>query len=151
MMRNIMKKTITITDITKVRVGDKAYFKNCDFGFTVGFVDTEDKDTHFAVYNPLSGDYYWILLSRFDHATREVESKEPEWPEPEDLDMHIYLGSDGVKYCYMPISESDILPWSILSSSDHSLCWWSAHDLASARHEALPLTELKLVPKEEES
>ena len=24
-----MKKTITITDITKVRVGDKAYFKYC--------------------------------------------------------------------------------------------------------------------------
>ena len=71
-----MKKTITITDITKVRVGDKAYFKNCDFGFTVGLMDTEDKDSPFAVYNPLSGDYYWVLLSRFDHATREVEVKE---------------------------------------------------------------------------
>ena len=97
-----MKKTITITDITKVRVGDKAYFKNCDFGFTVGLVDPEDEYSPFAVYNPLLGDYYWILLSRFDHAERTVE--EPEWPEPEDLDLHIYLGSDGVKYCYMPIS-----------------------------------------------
>ena len=146
-----MKKTITITDITKVQVGDKAYFQNCDFGFTVTDVDESDIPLTFNVATPLSKHGYWADSDLFDHATREVEAKEPEWPEPEDLDMHIYLGSDGVKYCYMPISESDILPWSILSNSDHSLCWWSARDLSSARPEALPLTELKLVPKEEES
>ena len=143
-----MKKTITITDITKVRVRDKAYFKNCDFGFTVIDIDENDAIYTLQVDNPTYEGSTWSSSLLFDHATREVEDKEPEWPEPEDLDMHIYLGSDGVKYCYMPISESDILPWSILSSSDHSLRWWSAHDLASDRPEALPLTELKLVPKE---
>ena len=143
-----MKNKIIITNLTQVRVGDKAYFKNCDYGFTVTDVDESDITLTFKVATPLSEDDYWADSDLFDHATREVD--EPEWPEPEDLDMHIYLGSDGVKYCYMPISESDILPWSILSSSDHSLRWWSARDLASDRHEALPLTELKLVPKEEE-
>ena len=146
-----MKKTITITDITKVRVRDKAYFKNCDFGFTVTDIDENDAIYTLQVDNPTCKGSTWSSSLLFDHATREVEVKEPEWPEPEDLDLHIYLGSDGVKYCYMPISESDILPWSILSSSDHSLRWWSAHDLASDRPEALPLTELKLVPKEKES
>lgn len=145
-----MKKTITITDITKVRVGDKAYFKNCDFVFTVIDIDENDAIYTLQFYNPTYEGSTWSSSLLFDHATREVETKEPEWPEPEDLDMHFYLGSDGVKYCYMPISESDILPWSILSSSDHSLCWWSASDLASAHPEALPLTELKLVPKEAE-
>ena len=145
-----MKNKIIITNLTQVRVGDKAYFKNCDFCFTVTDIDENDAIYTLKVDNPTYEGSTWSSSLLFDHATREVEVKEPEWPEPEDLDMHIYLGSDGVKYCYMPISESDILPWSILSSSDHSLRWWSARDLASARHEALPLTELKLVPKEEE-
>ena len=143
-----MKNKIIITDITKVRVGDKAYFKNCDFGFTVTDVDESDTTLTLRVDDPLFENGCWADSDLFDHATREVD--EPEWPEPEDLDLHIYLGSDGVKYCYMPIIESDILPWAIFSSSDHSLRWWSARDLASARPEALPLTELKLVPKEEE-
>ena len=145
-----MKNIITITDITKVRAGDKAYFQNCDFGFTVIDIDENDAIYTLQVDNPTYEGSTWSSSLLFDHATREVKAKELEWPEPEDLDLHIYLGSDGVKYCYMPISESDILPWSILSSSDHSLRWWSAHDLASDRPEALPLTELKLVPKEEE-
>ena len=146
-----MKNIITITDITKVRVGDKAYFQNCDFGFTVIDIDENDADYTLNVDNPTCEGNTWSSSLLFDHATREVEVKEQEWPEPEDLDLHIYLGSDGVKYVYMPISESDILPWSILSSSDHSLRWWSTRDLASDRPEALPLTELKLVPKEKES
>ena len=143
-----MKKTITITDITKVRVGDKAYFKNCDFGFTVRLVDTEDKDSPFAVYNPLSGDYYWVLLSRFDHATREVE--EHEWPHPEDLDLHVYLGADGKQYIYAPSYEGDQTPWKRLPyyiDGD----WHDAEEMTEYYQEALPLKELKLVPKEEES
>ena len=31
--------TITITDPMKVRTGDKAFFRGCDFGFTVSRVD----------------------------------------------------------------------------------------------------------------
>ena len=146
-----MKNIITITDITKVRAGDKVYLQNCDFGFTVTDIDENDAIYTLQVDNPTCEGSTWSSSALFDHANREVEVKEQEWPEPEDLDLHIYLGSDGVKYVYMPISESDILPWSILSSSDHSLRWWSARDLASDRPEALPLTELKLVPKEKES
>lgn len=142
-----MKNIITITDITKVRAGDKAYFQNCDFGFTVIEIDENDAIHTLQVDNPTCKGSTWSSSLLFDHATREVEAKEQEWPDPEDIDLHIYLGSDGVKYVYMPLSKSDILPWSILSGSNHSLRWWATCDMASAFPEALPLTELNLVPK----
>ena len=139
----------TITDPMQVKTGDKAYFKDCDFGFTVGLVDADDKDSPIAVYNPLSGDYYWILLSRFDHAIREVE--EPEVPHPKDLKLHVYIGADGVNYLYMPDDESDKLPWRRFPSPEDSTLWLSDDDLGIYCTNALPLTELKLVPKEEEA
>jgi len=143
-----MKNTITITDITKVRVGDKAYIKNCDFGFTVTSVDPDDKHCPIAVYNPLSEEYYWIFLPRFDHATREV--KEPEWPHPEDLELHIYIGADGKQYLYAPAYEDDHLPWKQLPHYRvHE--WHDAEGMAKYYQEALPLKELKLVPKDEEA
>ncbi len=144
------KTTITITDPMKVKAGDKAYFKNCDFGFTVTGVDPDDKDCPIAVYNPLSGEYYWILLSRFDHATREVD--EPEWPHPEDLKLHVYIGADGANYLYMPEDESDKLPWRRFPSpQDYALLWMSEDNLATYYTNALPLTEVNLAPKEEEA
>ena len=91
-----MRKIITITDPRQAKVGDKAYFKDCDFGFTVSGVDADDEYNPIAVYNPLSGSKYWTSLSQFDHATREAE--EPEWPDPHDAKLHINLGADGVQY-----------------------------------------------------
>ena len=135
-----MRKTITITDPMRVKVGDKAYFKDCDFGFTVTRVDADDKDIPFSVYNPLAGDYFWIFSSWFDHATREVG--EQEWPDPHDLDLHIYLGADGKRYIYNPTDEGDDLPWFVEG------CFkCHARDEMEAYHrDALPLTEVKLVP-----
>ena len=141
--RHEMTKTITITDPRQVKTRDKAYFKDCDFGFTVTRVDTDDEDRPFAVYDPLSRDYYWIPPSRFDHATREV--KEPEWPKPSDLEMHVYLGADGKQYLYAPSYEGDPVSWYIDND------WHGAKEMTEYHPEALPLKELKLVPKEEKS
>ena len=138
-----MRKTITITDPMQVKIGDKAYFNNCDFGFTVTRVNADEKHSPFSVYNPLSGDYYWILLSQFDHATREVD--EPEWPEPHDLELHIYLGADGKQYLYAPSYEDDQIPWMQLPYyMDND--WYDAKEMTAYHPEALPLKELKLVP-----
>jgi hypothetical protein len=68
-----MEKIITITDPMQVRIGDKAYFKDCDFGFTVSLVDKDDKIKPFTVVIPFSESVCWALSSQFDHATREVE------------------------------------------------------------------------------
>ena len=136
-----MTKTITITDPMQVEVGDKAYFKDCDFGFTVTELDADDEHRPIAVSNPLSGDSYWACSSRFDHATREV--KEPEWPEdPKDDEVHWYKDSTGGiigyehKYWYMsPFTDDG-------KSREDAMKWY---------RDALPLTELKLVPEEDES
>ena len=137
------KTTITITDPKQVKVRDKAYFKDCDFGFTVTGVDADNEYSPFSVYNPLLGDYYWILLSRFDYATREVE--EPEWPNPSDLEMHVYLGADGKQYIYAPSYEGDPVPWMQLPYyRDND--WHDAEEMTEYHPEALPLKELKLVP-----
>ena len=135
-----MRKTITITDPMQVKVGDQAYFKDCDFGFTVTIVDADDKYSPFSVYNPLSGDYYWIILPRFDHATREVE--ELEWPDPDDLDLHIYFGADGKLYIYNPTDKDDDLPWFVKG------CFgcYARDEMEADYRDALPLTEVKLVP-----
>ena len=66
-----MKNIITITDITKVRAGDKVYFQNCDFGFTVN-----DAIYTLQVDNPTCEGSTWSSSLLFDHATREVEAKE---------------------------------------------------------------------------
>ena len=136
-----MTKTITITDPMQVRVGDKAYFKGCDFGFTVVKTDNEDQDMPFMISTPFCYTYFWVRSSYFDHATREVE--EPEWPEdPKDDEAHWYKDSDGETigyehgYWYMsPFTDDG-------KSREDAMKWYS---------DSLPLTEMKLVPKEEES
>ena len=143
-----MTKTITITDPMQVEIGDKAYFKGCDFGFTVTGLDADDEDNPIEVYNPLSGLSYWPFSSRFDHATREVD--EPEWPDPHDLDLHIYLGADGKQYLYAPSYEDDQIPWKQLPYYiDND--WHSAKGMTEYHPEALPLKELKLVPVKDDN
>lgn len=134
-----MKKIITINDPMQVEVGDKAYFKDCDFGFTVVEVERGDHYRKLSVNNPLSGYVYWAVDQQFDHATREVE--EPEWPDPHDAKLHVYLGADGDKYLYMPTSEYDTCPWRRLPNDD----WRDAEEMTGRYPTALPLTELKLV------
>ena len=135
-----MTKTITITDPMQVEIGDKAYFKDCDFGFAVTEANAHHADDPIAVYNPLSGSSYWASLSQFDHATREVE--EPEWPNPHEAKLHVYLGSDGVRYIYNPIDEYDKDPWLI---EKRFICH-TRETMGASRRDALPLTELKLIP-----
>lgn len=140
-----MTNIITITDPMRVKTGDKAYFKDCDFGFTVTEADADDADTPIAVLNPLSGLRYWVSLSQFDHATREV--KEPEWPDPHDINLRVYLGADGNRYIYNPIDEADTKPW----TPERHFTFRSREDMEANHHDALPLTELELIPKERES
>jgi hypothetical protein len=140
-----MRKTITITNPMQVEAGDKAYFKDCNFGFTVSLVDDDDTIKPFRVVIPFSESGCWVQSSHFDHATREV--KEPEWPDPHDAKLHIYLGADGVQYIYCPIDERDPSPWVI---EGHPSCD-SRENMEDDHRDALPLTELKLVPKEEKS
>ena len=135
-----MKKTITITDPMQVKAGDKAYFKDCDFGFTVTELVADDEDTPIEVYNPLSGYAFWASSSQFDHATREVEM--PEWPDPHDLDLHIYFGADGELYIYKPTDKGDSLPWFVEGGFDYH----SRENMEAYHRDALPLTEVKLVP-----
>ena len=139
-----MRKIITITDPMQVKAGDKAYFKGCGFVFDVIDVNADDKDSPIVVYNPLSGFPYPVFSSRFDHATREVE--EPKWPDPHDLKLHVYLGADGVRYIYNPDGERDIAPWSIEGKST----FHSRESMKADHRDALPLTELKLVPAKDD-
>lgn len=140
-----MKKTITITitDPMQVKIGDKAYFKNCDFGFTVFKVDRSDKRSTLMVNDPLSGYPYWASSQQFDHATREVEKQE--WPDPHDINLHVYLGADGRRYIYNPIDEFDAAPW---IAEGYFACH-SRESMKTNFSEALPMTEMKLVPKED--
>lgn len=140
-----MKKTITITDPMQVKIGDKAYSKYCDFGFEVIDVNRSDTYLPFEVMTPLSSSGCWAQSSRFNHATREVE--EAEWPDPHDLKLHIYLGADGRRYIYNPIDEYDSSPWVY----EGNCVWHSSEDMEDYFRDALPLTELELVPKESES
>lgn len=134
-----MRKTIIITDITKVRKGDRAWFKGCDCGFDV--IDTGMETTNpLAVINPLSGYKSWGHPSQFEYAVREVE--EPEWPDPQDFKLHVYLGADGMRYIYNPCSKQDPQPWAV----ENSIQFSDRQRMALIFPEALPLTELKLVP-----
>lgn len=140
-----MKNTIIVTDLTRVRVGDKAYFKDCDFGFTVLDVNKYDKFSALKVNIPMSEDGFCADPSLFVYATRVVE--EPEWPDPNDLQLHIYLGSDGKKYLYNPVGNADHMPWAVENSS----AFQSRDDMTSIFPEALPLIELECIPMEIES
>lgn len=141
---NKMKKTITITDPMQVRIGDKAYFKDCDFGFPVHAIDRSNKYQPLMVNNPLDGDKFWARSRQFDHAIREVE--EPEWPDPHDAKLHVYLGSDGKRYIYNPYSKQDPQPW----DAENAIGFADRQQMARVFPEALPLTELRLVPMEAE-
>jgi hypothetical protein len=136
--------TMTITDPMRVKAGDKAYFKDCDFGFTVNHTDNVDPDLPFTVVTPFGGVCCWAWSSQFDHATREIE--EPEWPDPDDIKLHVYLGADGRRYIYNPVSEADPSPWII-----EGYFTWNARETMEYYHrDALPLTELKLIPAKDD-
>ena len=135
-----MRKTITITDPMQVKVGDKAYFKNCDFGFAVREVDEKDKSMPFAVTAPFCYGAHWVRSSRFDHATREVEK--PEWPDPQDVKLHVYLGADGKRYIYNPTDKGDAVQWSF----EGGFGFYSRDEMEAYHRDALPLTEVKFVP-----
>ena len=139
-----MKKTITITYPMQVKIGDKAYFKNYDFGFTVLDVDEYNESYTLKVDIPISEDGFWADSSLFDHATREV--KEPEWPNPHDLHLHVYLGADGVRYIYNPTDNCDSVSWTV---ERQSACH-SREVMEVYYRDALPLTELKLVPAKDD-
>ena len=140
-----MKNKIIITNLTQVQVGDKAYFKHYDYGFTVTDVNESDTTLTLKVNTPLSEDSYWAESSLFDHATREVE--EPAWPDPNDLQFHIYLGSDGKKYLYNPTGDHDPIPW----LAQNTFAFRSREQLCAENANALPLQELACVPKVSES
>jgi hypothetical protein len=129
-----------ITDPMQVKVGDKAYFKGCDSGFTVVKTDNEDQDMPFKVSTPFCDTYFWVRSSYFDHAIRE--DKEQEWPDPHDFKLHVYLGADGRRYICNPCSEQDTCPWTV----ENSIGFVERQQMAHIFHEALPLTEFKFVP-----
>ena len=138
-------KIITITDPRQVKVGDKAYFKDCDFGFTVSLVDKDDTIKPFTVTVPFSHLGYWVHSSRFDHAIREVD--ELEWPDPHDIKLRVYLGANGKRYICNPCSEQDTCPWTV----ENSTGFYSRQRMAHMFPEAIPLTELKLVPANDDN
>lgn len=138
-----MKNTIIITDPAQVRAGDKAYFHNCDFGFTVLDVDRHGKHSPLKVNIPMSKAGFWADPALFNHATREVEG--PEWPDPDDHKLHVYLGTDDRRYIYNPIDEYDASPW----VSEGSYVWHSSENMEDYYREALPLTELEIIHKDD--
>ena len=135
-------KTITITDPMQVKPGDKAYFKDCDLGFTVLKVDELDTDLPFTVMTPLGDGGYWVQSSHFDHAERTID--ESEWPDPNDLRLHVYLGADDMKYIYNPCIVPDPAPW----IAEGSFASRDRQQMTSMFPEALPLTELELITKD---
>ena len=139
-----MRKTITITDPMLVKLGDKAYFKVCGFGFRVLETDMSNPDAPLKVYDPLIGDTCWPHSHQFDHATREVE--DPGWPDPHDTRLHVYLGADDVRYIYNPTDKYDPTPWFI----ERQVVCRSRETMEVYHRIALPLTELKLVPAKDD-
>ena len=138
-----MKKTIRIDNLRDVHVGDMLFVKGRSDGFRVACVRPVNVD------NPFGYGFAYVNTDKFDHAERTVEKLE--WPHPSDLELHVYLGADGNKYLYMPTyDERDISPWHLLPYSGNGR-WADAEDMTKCHPAALPLKELKLVPKEEES
>lgn len=143
-----MLKTLTmiktITDPMQVKIGDKAYFKGCDFGFTVVGTDRSNPVAPLKVYIPRFNCTCWPQPDRFDHAIRKFE--ELEWPDPQGTRLHVYLGADGRRYIYYPNNEIDMAPWSIDGTSP----FLSRETMKVYHRNALPLTELKLVPAKDD-
>ena len=135
----------TITDPMQVKPGDKAYFKDCDFGFYVTEVDESDLCMPFTVTTPFCDACHWVQSSHFDHAERTVEG--PEWPNTNDTRLHVYLGADGMKYIYNPCIKHDPEPWTVEGSMTYRDRQW----MKAKCPKALPLTELELIPMERES
>lgn len=136
-----MKKTIRIDDIKEVQVCDMLFVKGCSDGFRVAGVLANSLLFPVAVDNPFADSTSYVSSDRFDHAERTVE--EPEWPEdPKDDEVHWYKDSDGgiigyeKEYWYMTPFTDDGM------SREDAMKWYK---------DSLPLTEMKLVPKEEES
>lgn len=159
-----MKHTIRIDDIKDVKVGDTAYFKGDPVGYKVLKISVGPPDgmllaisldvdelapvIKYVLEDVLIKLTAWVRDSLFDHAERTVE--EPEWSHPTDNDMHVYQGADGAKYLYLPSFNGDTAPWHRLPFGGYNR-WDDADGMTSSYPAALPLTELKLVPKEEES
>ena len=143
-----MRKTIGIDNLRDVHVGDMLFVKGRSDGFRVAGVFTDSLPFPFAVDIPFGYGFAYVNIDEFDHAERTVE--EPEWPQPSDLELHVYLGADGNRYLYMPAYEGDTSPWRLLTYPGNA-GWAGAEDMTKCHPAALPLRELKLVPKEEES
>lgn len=140
-----MKKIITITDPMQVKIGDKAYFKGYCYGFTVLGTDRSNPDAPLKVNDLLVGCTCWPHSHRFDHATRVVE--EPDWPDPQGTRLHVYLGADGRRYIYYyPTTEIGMAPWVAEGTS----LFLSRKSMKADYRNALPLTELKLVPAKDD-
>jgi len=149
-----MKNIITITDPAQVRVGDKAYFKNCDFGFTVIDVDRSSDTLILKVPDPLFGADTWVHSSLFDHATREVEVKEHGLPCPKDGRVHIYRDADDRLFVSQPsLDDKSARVWAFLGwlgrdEFNVGFPGWTTPEIISISIE-FPLTEVEIVDKEE--
>ena len=149
-----MKNIITITDITKVQAGDKAYFQNCDFGFTVIDIDENDAIYTLKVDNPTYEGSTWSSSLLFDHATREVEVKEQGLPCPKDGLVHIYRDADDRLFVsQMSLDDKSERVWAFLGwlgRDDFNVGFpgWTTPEIISISIE-FPLTEVEIVDKEE--
>ena len=130
--------TIRINNIQDVHVGDMLFVKGRSDGFRVTCVRPVGVD------NPFCYGTAYVSMDRFVYAERTVE--EPEWPEPEGLTPHLYLGADGKRYAYVPDTEDDTAPWRY--QVDCETDWTCAEWLVEHRPEALPLREFT-APEEE--
>ena len=137
-----MNKTIRIDNLRDVQIGDMLFVEGRSDGFRVACTQP------IGVDSPFGYGIAYISKNKFDHAERTIE--EPEWPQPSDRELHIYLGADGKKYLYMPSYERDVVPWHQLPYYRIN-SWHDAEGMTECYPTALPLKELKFVPEEEES
>ncbi len=144
-----MKKTIIINNLEDVLEGDILFVAGRSDGFRVACTRTDSPSCPIVVDNPFDDGIAYVRENRFDHAERTID--EHEWPHPEDLKLHVYIGADGANYLYMPENELDEFPWIRFPSPQDLVLWMSGDDLATYCTNALPLTEVNLVPKEEEA
>ena len=143
-----MKKTLVVNNLEDLLEGDIIFITGRREGFRVASTQTGPVSIPIVVDNPFDDGIDYVRENRSDHAERTID--EPEWPHPEDPDLHIYLGADGKQYLYAPSYEDDQIPWKRLPYYiDND--WHDAEEMVKYYPEALPLKELKLVPKEEES
>ena len=76
------------------------------------------------------------------NARWDGRGEEQEWPDPDDLDLHIYFGADGKRYIYNPTDKGDDLPWFV----EGCFGCYARDEMEADYRGALPLTEVKLVP-----